>query len=147
MGKRGPKGMQPTKKQKADVLRRSGYGVPQTVIATDLGISLPTLHKHFRAELDNGKTALDEIAVGQLFKNILAGKEASTMFYLKCRCGWKEPPKAVDVAHSGSIGGFDPSKLTDAELDRIEARTRDALASAGLGSAVNDLDGDSQEED
>lgn len=53
--------------------------------------SEPTLRKHFRRELDRGyATALAKVA-GTAYKLAVSGECPSmTMFFLKCRGGWKE---------------------------------------------------------
>jgi AcrR family transcriptional regulator len=88
-------------------------GIPQEDIAAALGISLPTLHKHYRQELDHGMTEANARVVRTAFQQATSGESpAMTMFWLKTRMGWKETQK---VEHAGEDGG--PVRiLYDAEV-------------------------------
>lgn len=90
----------PTDEQRAQVTALATFGVAQPEICTFIGISLPTLHKHFRAELDNG-AAKAQAAVGKFLFTAASGKALddgaafsdclrAAMFYAKTRMGWKE---------------------------------------------------------
>lgn len=76
-------------------------GDPQESIATLLNVSLPTLHKHYRRELDVGAVAFKRKAVGVLARNMdsqnefAAGRAAE--FYLSRRHPREWSEKSVNV--------------------------------------------------
>lgn len=73
-----------------------GMGITKDKIAAGIGISVPTLDKYYRDEMDVAEVQIKGEVFGALMKNIQAGKEASIIFFLKARCGWKET-QAVEV--------------------------------------------------
>jgi hypothetical protein len=70
----------------------SGLGVPQEQIARRIGIrSAKTMRKHFREELDGGALEANTSVVQSLYKMATSGEHpTATLFWLKCRAGWKE---------------------------------------------------------
>ena len=81
---------EPTDKQRAQVEKLAGFGVPQDDIATILGISAPTLRIHFRQSLDMG-VAKANAKIGQtLFQQAMKGNVAAAIFWAKARMGWRE---------------------------------------------------------
>ena len=64
-------------------------GIIQADIARSKGISLPTLRKHYRAELDNGKTELDTMVVVEHVKLIKKGDFAAIKWWQQSRMGWR----------------------------------------------------------
>ncbi|RVN54885.1 hypothetical protein CN090_20035 [Sinorhizobium meliloti] len=73
-------------------------GVPQSEIAAVLAVTVPTVRKHYRAELRRGAATVETRLVGQLMR-IAGGKDGAalkaTMFALQCRFGWSRyvPPQ------------------------------------------------------
>jgi len=68
-------------------------GVRQELIAKVVGISVPTLEKAYRSELDIGKARITAQAIACLVKTMQGGGRgavAAAAFWLKCREGWKE---------------------------------------------------------
>ena len=55
-----------------------------------LGISKPTLEKHFREELDRGMALMHYKVGSSLVDNALAGNVNAQQFYLSRQAGWKE---------------------------------------------------------
>ena len=68
---------------------------------------------------------------GFLFANAKKGNVTAQIFWLKTQAGWKEP--AVDHNHRGAIGSYDLTKVSDDDLDRIEA-----ILAAGAGGSNPD---------
>ena len=75
----------------------SGFGIPQDKIVTALGISLGTLHKHFKPEIKAGAAQVEAQLAGNLLR-LASGSDGTalkaTMFALRARFGWSEfaPP-------------------------------------------------------
>lgn len=92
-GEVGRPEFQPTAQERGQVRLMSGYRIPQFEIARVLGISPPTLRKHFFDELEIGAIMTKTKAAQRLFQ-IMEGnsKEALTaaIFFLKCHAGWRD---------------------------------------------------------
>jgi hypothetical protein len=75
-------------------------GILQERIAGALGISQETLAKHFRAEIDNGKTQADMQVVSSLYVMATSGENfPASKFWTQARMGWSEKaPPDDDVA-------------------------------------------------
>ncbi|MDX1124784.1 hypothetical protein GOL24_10760 [Sinorhizobium medicae] len=77
----------------------AGAGVPQAEIAAVLAITVPTLRKHYRKELNRGAVVVEARLICHLLR-IASGKDAlalkAIMFTLQCRFGWSRyapPPR------------------------------------------------------
>lgn len=68
----------------------SGLGVPQSDICVILGITKPTLHKHYREELDVGLAEANAKVAQSLFKQATTGNTAAAIFWMKARANWSE---------------------------------------------------------
>lgn len=71
-----------------------GIGIGQSDISRALRIDEKTLRKHFRDELDTGKTKLVTRIADSLMRQALAGNVGAAAFFLKTQAGWRE---RVDV--------------------------------------------------
>lgn len=91
---------EPTQDHRDLVETLAGYGVPQEDIARLCRISVPTLLKHFRDDLDMG-VAKANAAVGANVWRMATGNgpEAPAMarYWTKARMGWREVPSEVNV--------------------------------------------------
>ena len=70
----------------------AGYGIPHDKIAVLIrdGISVDTLKKYYKRELDTGRAAA-HAKIGQtLFQKAVEGDTACLIFYLKSQMGWSE---------------------------------------------------------
>lgn len=125
----------PTDKSRREVEALSGYGIPEHEIARVVGISKPTLLKHYRDELDQGITKANAKVAESLFRKAIGdGPQAITaaIFWAKTRMRWKEPPQSHEIAgaNGGPIQYVDLSKATDEQLAALEPVLA-ALAAAG----------------
>lgn len=81
----------PTPEQRKMVESLSSYGIPQDEICKVVGCSVPTLEKHFRAELDTATTKANAMVAQRLYQMAVAGNPpAATFFWLKTRANWRE---------------------------------------------------------
>jgi hypothetical protein len=82
----------PTEEHRRLVKTLSAYGIPQEQIRRRIGIrSAKTLRRHFRKELDEGISDANFNVSRTLYKMATSGTHiAATLFWLKCRGGWKE---------------------------------------------------------
>jgi DNA-binding CsgD family transcriptional regulator len=75
---------------KATVQNLAAMGVSQEEIAECLGITRPTLRKHFKRELAVSRTEVHAMAMASIVKGLKNGDAWATTFYLKCRANWTE---------------------------------------------------------
>ena len=128
MAARGRPTFHPTDKHRGQVDAMSRYGNPVAEIARVIGITKPTLFKHFREELDVGLTKANAQVGEFIFSTIVGmpiphrpqvtdGRARATlaMFWAKSKMGWKETSV---TEHQGAAGGPIVFKITkdDANL-------------------------------
>ena len=93
----------------------TGFGIEQKFIAQHLGISHPTLLKHYRAEIDQGKEFVKAALIGSLFKMATSKKDSpakatALVWAMKNMIGWRD---RVDHAHGGPDGAPLPGNTTN----------------------------------
>jgi hypothetical protein len=122
----------PSPEQKKNVEAMAAYGIPEEDIARTIGehgIDPKTLRKYFRHQLDVGATKANSAVAQTAYQMATSGKwPAATMFWLKCRAGWKETNV---LQHSGPNGG--PIQISNDELDK---RITDELARIAASRSV-----------
>jgi hypothetical protein len=101
---------EPTDKTRSEVSALASFGVPQEDIAAYIGISKPTLAKHYPDELAFSSIKanatvgkyLFSLASGQALKNGATHGDCKTaaMFWAKTRMGWRETNN-LDVTTNG----------------------------------------------
>lgn len=118
--RRSTKPHEPTKQMRQDVAMLAAVGTNQDVIAGEMGISIDTLARKYRDELDNGKARANAKVAVSLFNKAITGDNGCMFFWLKCQAGWRDVTRHE---HSGPDGKpielIDLSRLTDEELDAI----------------------------
>jgi hypothetical protein len=115
----GRRAHQPDPSQRKQVEALAAYGIPEIDIARTVGIDPKTLRKCYRDELDLGETKANAQVAGFLFTAAKSGNVSAQIFWLKTRARWKESP--AEHKHSGAVGTYDLTKLSDAELERLVA--------------------------
>lgn len=91
----------PTDKTRDLVRQHAIVGTRQESICAILGISVPTLLKHYRQELDNARDEANAAVGGALFNKAMSGDTTAMIFWLKTRARWKE---TVDISNEdGSL--------------------------------------------
>jgi hypothetical protein len=79
-----------------------------------VGIDPKTLRKYYREELDLGEAKANAQVAGFLFNAAKNGNVTAQIFWLKTRAKWREAP--LELKHSGSIGHWNLSEVSDEEL-------------------------------
>jgi hypothetical protein len=91
-----------------EVLR--GFGIPLEGICHSVGITKPTLLKHYAQELDVGAAKLEANLIGKLMR-LSQGSDGTalkaTMFMLCCRFGWSRYAPRLEA----------PGKKEQADID------------------------------
>jgi hypothetical protein len=128
---------EPTAEQRRNVEALAAYGIPEEDLARTIGehgIDAKTLRKHFRRELNVASTKANSAVAQTLYQMATSGKcPAATMFWLKCRAGWKE---ISVMQHSGPQGG--PIQISNGDLDK---RITDELARIAASRTVANVPG------
>ena len=122
--RRGVKKFIPTEDQRETVVGLRAVGATTERIAEILHVSIDTVEKHFRHELDNGlKSVLGRIA-NNLFRQALNGDTTAAIFILKTRAKWSERIEIDRVDQPNVIiidttDKKDPDDYSDEELAAI----------------------------
>lgn len=111
---------EPTDATRQTVSLHATVGTRQEVIADILGISVDTLQRHYRSELDTSREKANASVGGALYKKAMSGDTASMIFWLKTRARWRE---TVDI--SNEDGTLRP-EATQAAVLAILAKRHDA---------------------
>lgn len=94
--KPGTKPHQPTDATRQTVSLHATVGTRQEVIAEILGMSVDSLQRHYRSELDTSREKANANVGGALYKKAMSGDTASMIFWLKTRARWRE---TVDISN------------------------------------------------
>ena len=119
---------EPTAEQRKTVEIMAAYGMPEEQIASTIGpkgIDPKTLRKHFRRELLLGATKANSKVAETAYQMAISGKcPVMTIFWLKCRGGWRETEhaglKVVAINQKPAEGSHADKAITD-ELARLAA--------------------------
>jgi hypothetical protein len=101
----------PTDATRQTVSLHATVGTRQEVIAEILGISVDSLQRHYRSELDTSREKANASVGGALFKKAMSGDTASMIFWMKTRARWRE---TVDI--SNEDGTLKPEPVAAAVL-------------------------------
>ena len=91
----------PTDKSRTIVSSWARVGHSQELICQKLGISKPTLEKHYRAELDLAAADMVSAVGSALYANAMQGNVTAQIFIMKTRAGWRETDR---IEHTGADG-------------------------------------------
>lgn len=91
--RRGRPPHKPTEQSRRQAKLLSGYGLTRDEIAAVIGISTPTLDKHYGEDLDAGAPELTAQVAQSLFRAATDKEKpnvVAAIFWLKCRAGWDD---------------------------------------------------------
>jgi hypothetical protein len=91
----------PTDKTKLLVKVMIAGGIEQSNVARSLGISRPTLRKHYPDEIKSGGAQANGNVVAALYKNATGGNVVAQIWWTKTRMGWKEQTIVENVGKDG----------------------------------------------
>jgi hypothetical protein len=92
---------QPTEATRQTVSLHATVGTKQDVIAEILGISVDSLQRHYRAEIETSREKANASVGGALFKKAMGGDTTAMIFWLKTRARWRE---TLDISNEdGSL--------------------------------------------
>jgi hypothetical protein len=88
----------------------TAYGITQNEICAILDITVPTLHKHFRREIDTAFPLANAKVAESLFNNATKnGNVTAQIFWLKTRAKWVEarpdenPDNTLNIRITGGL--------------------------------------------
>lgn len=126
----------PDEKSLGYVRAMASYGVPHASIAEAVGISEPTLRKHYGTVMKRAEAEANAQVGKSLFRQA-AGAPAefdedkneireeqkpvasATIFWAKCRMGWRQTDK-LEVSAKVSFKEITPDQLKDLSPDELE---------------------------
>lgn len=91
-----------TKHQRAEVRALVAFGITEIDIAKYIGVSVPTLRKHFAEELELGAVQANAAVARRLFEK--ATKDGDTtciIWWTKTRMGWSEKRRTELTGQDG----------------------------------------------
>jgi len=124
---------EPSETDRRRVMMLVVCGIARDKIAEHLGISGPTLYRHFANELDNGNDIANAAIAGSLYQNAVDGTVSAQIFWMKTIARWSDKDRDdVGFATAAQAEAEEPV-VSDREvarriafvLDRA-ARTEDA---------------------
>lgn len=128
---------EPTDVTRGKVQALSQFGIPQDLIAESIGISAPTLRKHYRAEINAGKLTTARAVANNLYQYASGAKGTGSqqvtagMFWARTQMGWKE---TVDVNHTVDTDGA-AARLAESVRRMLASRASAGPIAAFAGAA------------
>lgn len=107
--KKGRPPYEPSERDRKLVGLAAALGGTHEQIAKTIGVSKPTLYRHYRNELENGLYNANLAIATRLFKKAMDGDTTSCIFWLKCRGGWRETDRHELVGPNGAP--FEPPNI------------------------------------
>lgn len=92
---------EPTRQTRDMVTVMVAGAIDQNAIAAAMGISRPTLRKHYRQEIKNGTTTVNGIVLVEHLKRIKAGDFAAIKWWEQSRMAWAETQKIQPLDKDG----------------------------------------------
>jgi hypothetical protein len=82
---------QPTPQSRKTVETAAGFGLPHKMIGVLVGISEPTLRRHYELELERGKATACFNVARTLYARATTGNDlGAAIFFLKSQAGFRE---------------------------------------------------------
>jgi hypothetical protein len=115
----------PTEEQRIRVQAYATVGTPHNDIAILMGITLKTLLKRYRLELDRGKAQGNAQMGGRLYKAGMNGNIAAMIFWMKSQAGWREKePTLLDP--TDGVAAIDSPVPMDLPMEYTPEMAREA---------------------
>jgi hypothetical protein len=94
----------PTDISRAEVSALTSFGNTQEEIASYLHISVDTLTRHYRDELDNSVVRANAKVAAKLFRKAIDGDDIKAqIFWLKTRAKWREKDRDEEKDDATSV--------------------------------------------
>jgi AcrR family transcriptional regulator len=109
---------EPSETDRRRVMMLVVCGIARDRIAEHLGISKPTLYRHFADELDNGNDIANAAVAGSLYQNAVDGTVSAQIFWMKTIARWSDK----DMGDAGLAPTMEAEAEETAVSDREVAR-------------------------
>lgn len=86
-----------TKEATAKVKEFAQSGVTQRDIAAAISVSINTLRKHYKDELNRSRAVANQAVAGMLYEQCKKGNVTAQIFWLKTRGGWRESVESAST--------------------------------------------------
>jgi hypothetical protein len=83
----------PTEANRKQVDAMIGYGIPEFDVARVLGITVATMFKYYRNEIETAAIRANAAVAQSLWRMATNGNVAAAIFWAKTRMRWTEPPR------------------------------------------------------
>lgn len=93
-------------------------GIARDRIAEHLGISKPTLDRHFADELDNGNDIANAAVAGSLYQNAVDGTVSAQIFWMKTIARWSDKDMGDARLSPGTEAQAEEIAVSDREVAR-----------------------------
>lgn len=129
---------EPTEVTRGKVQSLAQFGIPQDQIAAAIGVSAPTLRKHYATELAAGKLAANRQVAQNLFAYASGAKGkgpqqvSAAIFWAKTQMGWTE---RVEVNHVADTDGLAAQLLAGIDKTLAALDTRESAEAGAVGGA------------
>ena len=115
----------------------AALGKKQYVTAALMGISVDTLQRYYRAELELGKNNIDVAVAGKLISAATAKEHTgatvdAAKFWAKSQMGWTEKVDVSATVLTGQLKEADPLDIIESRLAGIRERSEDIEPPAQL---------------
>lgn len=87
---------EPTEELIKQVKAMVSCGVQGKLIASSIGISEPTLIKHYKDHMNVARASAHLQVGNSLFQRAINGDTSSAIFYAKTQMGWREPKSDME---------------------------------------------------
>lgn len=119
---------EPSESDRHKVMMLVVCGIARDKIAGHLGISRPTLYKHFADELENGNDIANAAVAGSLYRSAVDGTVSAQIFWLKTIARWSGRD-AGDTGFARTLEAVaDEVAVSDREIARRIAYVLDKAA-------------------
>jgi hypothetical protein len=126
MPRGGQNKFQPSEADRNTVKTMAAAGFKHENIARCLGekgISIKTMYKHFRQELDTSADMANAVIANQAYSAAARGEAWAVCFWLKCRAKWRETHA---IEHSGPDGT--PIDVNVTPTEQLHSRVAGLIA-------------------
>lgn len=115
---------QPTEKDRLQVKMLSAMGIGIDDISRVIGVSAPTLRKHYEREVELGHIEANAKVAGSLFRQATDPTKpnvTAAIFWLKVRAGWREADRDGEAFTPKAPREEPPGKKALAEANAVTA--------------------------
>lgn len=105
----------PTPESRKQVAAMISFGIPQEEVCKVIGVSVKTLYKYYREEIDTAAAKANAKVASMLYTKCMKEDTASIIFWLKTRAKWAEKNE-VDLTIRGLQGILDEIDGTSRNL-------------------------------